>query len=100
MKILVFVLVMIGVLSPIICGVAGFRAGLRVGERRQVNSTLASIGVPANLISRYQDVMRILNAMINGVDLDGSFAGNILTERTRQEISCLVDQYRKEVGVR
>lgn len=100
MKILVFVFVMMGVASPVICGIAGFRAGLRAGKRRQINSTLASIGVPADLINRYQDAMRILNTMINGVDLDGPFAGNILTEGTRQEIADLVDQYRKEIGVR
>lgn len=82
-------------LAPIATYLAGRRATLNIRTR----AALAALGLTAASVTRYQEAMMLLNAMIHTADLDGPYVGNVLTETTEREASRLVNEYRKELGL-
>lgn len=95
MKVLVIFVGVVYLLAPIIAFMAGYKRGCRTS----IKASLGSLGFTERSASRYQDAMRLLNAMVRGSDLDGPFAGNLLTTTTEREAARLVNEYRQEIGI-
>lgn len=76
-----------------------YLAGHRIGFAKKVRVELAPLGISKRTFQRHEDAITLLSRIIRATELDGEFAGNILTEKTQKEMEKIVDDYRAEKGI-
>lgn len=95
MKVAVFIIV--GVLlcgSYALVGAFAFGAGVRTAARNK----LLEAGIKPSLAPLYARGAKLLNRLAQLTDLDGMYAGDVLSAETKRLVTAWVADYKKEIG--
>lgn len=76
-----------------------YTIGYRYGVKRQKYINLRKSGLNKHTADHYAEVITFLNKLTIGVDLDGEYVGNILTDATYAAICRFIARYRKEMDI-
>lgn len=72
----------------------GFTAGVNV----TTTNRLRELGFTKNSAKLYARAIKILNRMSRVIELDGDFAGDVLSPDTKKQVDDLLTDYRKEIN--
>lgn len=81
------------VVTGVAAGLIGYGVGVSVDTRR----ALRQLGFTKGSAKLYRRAFALLNRMSRVIELDGDFAGDILSPATRKQVDDLLDDYRKEL---
>lgn len=91
--------VMFIVVGVLLCGSYGlvglfaFDAGVRVAAKR----ALRNAGITREHFKLYKRSVKLLNRLAAVTDLDGMYAGDVLSPATKQLVTAWVDDYKREI---
>ncbi|MCX5066611.1 hypothetical protein OOJ91_12055 [Micromonospora lupini] len=77
---------------------AGAAVGFTVGASTNATQSLRALGFTKNSAKLYARAIKILNRMSRVIELDGDFAGDVLSPETKKQVDDLLDDYRKEIN--
>lgn len=90
------VLFIVGVV--VVVAILALFAGIAIGFYMNVNAQLKELGFTKASRKIYVDAVKLLNRMTRITELDGEFAADLLSEKTKAQINELLTRYRKEVN--
>lgn len=80
----------------VIVGIACYHLGKHTADRRRVRDLLRSLGFTGRTKDRYLEAIDILNGLTNLNRLDGEFAADLLSDKTKARIKKVLDAHRKD----
>ncbi len=75
-----------------------FWMGVALATTVKVREALREVGLSKETAKLYGRAAKILNRLAQVTDLDGAFAGDVLSEETRKQVTEWVTDYRKQVN--
>lgn len=81
----------------VIVGIVCYQVGKKVVDRRANRDLLRGLGFTGRTKDRYLEAIDILNGLANLNRLDGEFAADLLSDKTKQRIRKVLDAHRKDI---
>lgn len=89
-------MLLIVVVGAVLLGGAFF-LGLAAAMKANVAEALQKAGINKDTAKLYGRAVRILNRLAQITDLDGAYAGDVLSDETKKQVTEWVADYRKHI---
>lgn len=87
----------IALIGAVLLG-GSFFLGLAAATRANLSQVMREAGLNKDTAKLYGRAAKILNRLAQVTDLDGAFAGDVLSEETRKQVTEWVADYRNQIN--